>query len=112
MILSPQNVWQSLLRNLFFHLHVAYVATPIILLSCVTKSLQDLGIEPLVVEENLMKWLKLGTLWEAIVLIDGICAPMSTHQGLGWSTNVRLEAEVYLEMRNINDLQRNSLVSS
>lgn len=51
----------------------------------------DLGIEPLTVESNLIKWLKVGTRWEAIVLLD--------------------EAEVYLEARETTDLQRNSLVS-
>jgi AAA+ superfamily predicted ATPase len=51
----------------------------------------DLGIEPLKVEENLMKWFKVGARWEAIILID--------------------EAEVYLEARETTDLQRNSLVS-
>jgi hypothetical protein len=51
----------------------------------------DLGIYPDEVEKNLMKWLKLATLWRAVLLLD--------------------EADVYLESRVSGDLQRNSLVS-
>lgn len=51
----------------------------------------DLGIYPDEVERNLMKWLKLATLWKAVLLLD--------------------EADVYLESRISGDLQRNSLVS-
>lgn len=51
----------------------------------------DLGIYPDEVEKNLMKWLKLATLWKAVLLLD--------------------EADVYLESRISGDLQRNSLVS-
>lgn len=51
----------------------------------------DLGIYPDEVEKNLMKWLKLATLWKAVLLLD--------------------EADVYLESRVSGDLQRNSLVS-
>ena len=51
----------------------------------------DLGIYPDEVEKNLMKWLKLATLWRAVLLLD--------------------EADVYLETRMPGDLQRNSLVS-
>jgi SpoVK/Ycf46/Vps4 family AAA+-type ATPase len=59
---------------------------PLLSLTC-----GDLGISPLEVESALMKWLKLATLWEAILLLD--------------------EADVYLESRLSQDLQRNSLVS-
>ena len=59
---------------------------PLLSLTC-----GDLGIEPLRVEENLTKWFKLATTWEAILLLD--------------------EADVYLESRISQDLQRNTLVS-
>lgn len=51
----------------------------------------DLGIEPNEVEQALMKWFKLATLWKAVLLLD--------------------EADVYLESRMSGDLARNSLVS-
>lgn len=59
---------------------------PLLSLTC-----GDLGIEPSFVETQLMKWLKLATSWEAILLLD--------------------EADVYLESRISQDLQRNTLVS-
>ena len=59
---------------------------PLLSLTC-----GDLGIEPSAVEEQLMKWLKLATSWEAILLLD--------------------EADVYLETRISQDIQRNTLVS-
>ena len=59
---------------------------PLLSLTC-----GDLGTEPLKVEESLMKWLKVATSWEAILLLD--------------------EADVYLESRISQDLQRNTLVS-
>lgn len=60
--------------------------TPLLSITC-----GDLGISPEEVEKNLMKWLKLATLWRAVLLLD--------------------EADVYLESRVPGDLQRNSLVS-
>lgn len=59
---------------------------PLLSLTC-----GDLGMEPYIVEKQLMKWLKLATSWEAILLLD--------------------EADVYLESRISQDLQRNTLVS-
>lgn len=59
---------------------------PLLSLTC-----GDLGMEPDMVEKQLMKWLKLATSWEAILLLD--------------------EADVYLESRISQDLQRNTLVS-
>ena len=59
---------------------------PLLSLTC-----GDLGIEPLKVEGSLMSWLTLATSWEAILLLD--------------------EADVYLESRISQDLQRNTLVS-
>jgi hypothetical protein len=57
-----------------------------------TISSGELGISPTMVEENLQAALDLATAWNAIVLID--------------------EADVFLEQRSSNDLERNSLVSS
>ena len=59
---------------------------PLLSLTC-----GDLGIEPIDVEKKLMTWLKVATSWEAILLLD--------------------EADVYLESRISQDLQRNTLVS-
>jgi hypothetical protein len=57
-----------------------------------TISCGELGISPMMVEDNLQAALNLATAWNAIVLID--------------------EADVFLEQRSTNDLERNSLVSS
>ncbi|MCJ1308965.1 hypothetical protein MMC25_002620 [Agyrium rufum] len=51
----------------------------------------DIGTDPVAVEKKLAEYFRLGELWGAIVLLD--------------------EADVYLEARNLSDLQRNSLVS-
>ncbi|KAK4945384.1 hypothetical protein LTR66_014394 [Elasticomyces elasticus] len=51
----------------------------------------ELGIQPLEVEQNLEKALTLAVAWNAILLID--------------------EADVFLEQRSLEDLQRNCLVS-
>ena len=59
---------------------------PLVSLTC-----GDLGMEPEMLERELMKWLRLATSWEAILLLD--------------------EADVYLEARISQDLQRNTLVS-
>ena len=52
----------------------------------------DLGHEPVELEGNLLRFFKDANDWDAIVLLD--------------------EADVYLERRSINDLKRNSIVSS
>lgn len=51
----------------------------------------DLGHEPDALEENLLRYFKRATDWDAIVLLD--------------------EADVYLEQRSAHDLRRNSIVS-
>jgi SpoVK/Ycf46/Vps4 family AAA+-type ATPase len=51
----------------------------------------DLGHEPHALEENLLRYFKRATDWDAIVLLD--------------------EADVYLEQRSAHDLRRNSIVS-
>jgi len=52
----------------------------------------DLGHEPVELEKNLLQFFKDASNWDAIVLLD--------------------EADVYLERRSVNDLTRNSIVSS
>jgi hypothetical protein len=52
----------------------------------------DLGHEPEDLEKNLLRFFRNANDWDAIVLLD--------------------EADVYLERRSVNDLQRNSIVSS
>ncbi|TVY34457.1 26S proteasome regulatory subunit-like protein [Lachnellula subtilissima] len=56
-----------------------------------TISSGELGTNPAIVEKNLKTALDLATTWNAIVLLD--------------------EADVFLEQRTMNDLERNSLVS-
>lgn len=51
----------------------------------------DLGHEPEALERHLLKFFRDATKWDAIVLLD--------------------EADVYLQRRSVNDLQRNSIVS-
>ncbi|KAI0537930.1 hypothetical protein GGR58DRAFT_323861 [Xylaria digitata] len=51
----------------------------------------DLGHEPQELEQNLLRFLKNASNWDAVVLLD--------------------EADVYLERRSANDLRRNSIVS-
>ncbi|KAI1122776.1 hypothetical protein F5Y10DRAFT_253232 [Nemania abortiva] len=51
----------------------------------------DLGHEPIKLEQNLLRFFKDATEWDAIVLLD--------------------EADVYLERRSAHDLRRNSIVS-
>lgn len=51
----------------------------------------DLGTEAREVEKNLSHWMKLASLWKAVLLLD--------------------EADVYLESRTPGDLYRNGLVS-
>ena len=52
----------------------------------------DLGHEPVELETNLVRFFAYARNWDAIVLLD--------------------EADVYLERRSVNDLRRNSIVSS
>jgi len=52
----------------------------------------DLGETPYTLEKNLLRFFRNATKWDAIVLID--------------------EADIYLERRSVNDLHRNSIVSS
>lgn len=59
---------------------------PLLSLTC-----GDLGIEPVKVEQELSSWFQIATSWDAILLLD--------------------EADVYLESRITQDLQRNTLVS-
>lgn len=59
---------------------------PLLSLTC-----GDLGLVPLEVEKALMKWMMLAAHWGAVLLLD--------------------EADIYLESRISQDLQRNSLVS-
>jgi hypothetical protein len=51
----------------------------------------DIGTHEDVMEELLTKWFQRGADWGAVILID--------------------EADVFLEKRQVKDLQRNSLVS-
>ncbi|KAK2018532.1 P-loop containing nucleoside triphosphate hydrolase protein [Colletotrichum eremochloae] len=59
---------------------------PLLSLTC-----SDIGVEPKTVEENLRQWFKLAEKWGAIMLID--------------------EADIYMERREIQDLERNHLVA-
>ena len=56
-----------------------------------TVSMTDVGISPVIVERNLLRVFELATHWKALLLFD--------------------EADIFLETRSLQDLQRNSLVS-
>ena len=59
---------------------------PLLSLTC-----GDLGTTAAEVEKNLTKFMSFGELWGAVVLLD--------------------EADIYLQARNLNEVERNSLVS-
>ncbi|KAK3987610.1 hypothetical protein QBC44DRAFT_331227 [Cladorrhinum sp. PSN332] len=63
-----------------------YTARPLLTLTCA-----DIGVVPETIEENLFKWFKAAQAWGAIVLID--------------------EADIYMEERQAQDLERNHLVA-
>ena len=51
--------------------HLRCTRIPDIRLICEIYQGQDLGTDPIQVESKLMQWLRLGTVWEAILLLDG-----------------------------------------
>jgi hypothetical protein len=57
-----------------------------------TMSAGDLGLVPENIEAKLSEILEMATRWKAVLLLD--------------------EADVFLEQRTLNDLERNKLVSS
>ena len=59
---------------------------PLLSLTC-----GDLGTTAVEVEKNLTKYMGYGELWGAVVLLD--------------------EADIYLQARNLSEVERNSLVS-
>lgn len=63
-----------------------YIKRPLMTLSC-----SDIGTDPNVVEDNLIRNFKTARSWDAVLLID--------------------EADVFMERRSTSDLQRNSLVA-
>jgi hypothetical protein len=63
-----------------------YTRRPLLSLTC-----SDIGVDPNTVESQLIKYFKLAKQWGAILLID--------------------EADIYMEKRVSQDLQRNSLVA-
>ena len=56
-----------------------------------TLTCADIGTNPAKIEESLLRWFKLATVWNAIMLID--------------------EADIYMEHRKVQDLERNNLVA-
>lgn len=63
-----------------------YVQRPLLTVTCA-----DIGVQPSEVESNLRGWFKKAIRWDAIMLLD--------------------EADVYMEYRQIHDLNRNNLVA-
>jgi len=63
-----------------------YTERPLLSLTC-----SDIGVKPDVVEGNLLKWFKLAEYWGSIILID--------------------EADIYMEQRQVQDVERNHLVA-
>jgi len=59
---------------------------PLLTLTCA-----DIGTNPVQIEMTLLRWFKLATSWNAIMLID--------------------EADIYMEHRKVQDLERNNLVA-
>ena len=55
-------------------------------------TISDIGTDPVRAEQNLNYYFERAKLWDAIILID--------------------EADIYMERREVQDLTRNSLVSS
>jgi len=64
-----------------------HVKRPLLPITCA-----DIGVDPAKVENNLMRWFKLARSWDAVMLLD--------------------EADIYMEYRQIHDLNRNNLVAS
>jgi SpoVK/Ycf46/Vps4 family AAA+-type ATPase len=63
-----------------------YTGRPLLTLTCA-----DIGVKPEEIEKKLLDWFKLAQDWGAIVLID--------------------EADIYMEERQSQDLERNHLVA-
>ncbi|KAM3083554.1 hypothetical protein ACMFMG_004201 [Clarireedia jacksonii] len=72
--------------NHFLECVADYTRRPLLSLTC-----SDIGVDPTTVEKNLIKYCKLAKQWGAILLID--------------------EADIYMEKRGSQDLNRNSLVA-
>jgi SpoVK/Ycf46/Vps4 family AAA+-type ATPase len=64
-----------------------YTERPLLALTC-----SDIGVKPEAIETNLLKWFKLAENWGCIMLID--------------------EADIYMEQRQIQDIERNHLVAA
>jgi len=64
-----------------------HVKRPLLPITCA-----DIGVDPAQVENNLVRWFKLARSWDAVMLLD--------------------EADIYMEYRQIHDLNRNNLVAS
>jgi SpoVK/Ycf46/Vps4 family AAA+-type ATPase len=64
-----------------------HVRRPLLPITCA-----DIGVEPSEVEERLVRWFKIARSWDAVMLLD--------------------EADIYMEYRQIHDLNRNNLVAS
>lgn len=63
-----------------------YTERPLLYLTCA-----DIGVDPQTIESNLSKWFKLAERWGSIILID--------------------EADIYMEQRQVQDIDRNHLVA-
>lgn len=94
------RVWERRIRlvRLGFQLPMGAVADKI--LECIaanakrpllTLTCADIGTNPVQIEMTLLRWFKLATSWNAIMLID--------------------EADIYMEHRKVQDLERNNLVA-
>lgn len=64
-----------------------HVRRPLLPITCA-----DIGVEPNEVEDRLVRWFKIARSWDAVMLLD--------------------EADIYMEYRQIHDLNRNNLVAS
>jgi hypothetical protein len=80
------NRGASSFTNIVLEIVADYMKRPLLPLTC-----GDMGITASEVQENITKYFELGERWGAVILMD--------------------EADIYLEQRAPDQLERNSLVS-
>jgi hypothetical protein len=78
--------WLNTLADIIIEIVADYMKRPLLPLTC-----GDMGITASDVQENITKYFELGERWGAVILMD--------------------EADIYLEQRAPDQLERNSLVS-
>lgn len=80
------SVWREL-RLTSIECIAEFTGRPLLFLSCA-----DIGVEAETIEHNLLRWFKMAESWGSIILID--------------------EADIYMEQRQVQDIERNHLVAA